>query len=687
MNKISIKRLGLKGFRSFIDEQFTDSLPDNGILGIKGFDSQNNTSSGVGKTSFHFAIAYALGFCPLPSTELQSWPWLTDNKLQVTLELDTYKGPVVIKRGEETSITINDEKSNGSIKTNEKIKELFGIPLDLIETLTFREQKKPGRFLSMSDSQKKEFLSKLLDLGQLENQIEEYTKKANKLKEELDKIKAVIETLDLEYKALDEPILESDEVLLLDFKNLKNLIYEKNIELEYVKGRIEGFDEQTEVMIATLINEYKDIIKNISNQDILLKENQIAELNNSIIEAKAEDKRYKDRIANLILVNNSTINEYKKSISLENSISIDIDKIKNKIEGIQNQVCNTCKQTWIEDKNIILGLKNEKEKLEVQLIKIDQYKCIVKELNSQNEKYSLELIENKKVSSLMEDFNNQKHELALLKIKKNSQITEIQNEFNTKKFSLAKDRANDKEYIKNIQLKSSLENELLSADKQLQNIEYNIKTIQNNNKLKLDLHKQYLDKNKQIKNKVDSLTEKYKTIFNEYKTESDYVDLLKSFLGVIFEEVLNEIALESNEILKHMQNVSNVTLDFTTERITQKGTTKQEIKPVITRNGNTVSLRSLSGGQGTAVELAVDLALGKVIGRRKGIFLGWIVLDESFDGLDLPVRESCLELLKVAAQDRLIFVIDHFTEVKEYFDKIINIEYNNDISYLRNYDI
>ena len=51
-----------------------------------------------------------------------------------------------------------------------------------------------------------------------------------------------------------------------------------------------------------------------------------------------------------------------------------------------------------------------------------------------------------------------------------------------------------------------------------------------------------------------------------------------------------------------------------------------------------------------------------------------MILDEPFDGLSDLDRESILELLKVEAQNKVIFVIDHSAHVKELFTKVIEVE-------------
>jgi hypothetical protein len=157
--------------------------------------------------------------------------------------------------------------------------------------------------------------------------------------------------------------------------------------------------------------------------------------------------------------------------------------------------------------------------------------------------------------------------------------------------------------------------------------------------------------------------------------EQDLLEMLKAFLTAIYDEVLEEIAYSTNLMLARVPNVAHVTIKFKSETTTQKGTTKRAITPLVSLGGGERPLRSaLSGGMMSAVELAVDLAVRKVISARSGAIPGWLVLDECFEGLGVADKESCLELLKQAAQDTLILVIDHSSETKELFSQVIEVE-------------
>jgi DNA repair exonuclease SbcCD ATPase subunit len=121
-----------------------------------------------------------------------------------------------------------------------------------------------------------------------------------------------------------------------------------------------------------------------------------------------------------------------------------------------------------------------------------------------------------------------------------------------------------------------------------------------------------------------------------------------------------------------------VTLKFSISRETQEGKIRNEITPIVSFGGHEAPLEaSASGGQFTSIEIAVDLAVARVISRRTGSDLAWIILDESFNGHTRVEKESCLETLKEFAKDRLVLIVDHASEFKEMFTKTILVEKTN----------
>jgi DNA repair exonuclease SbcCD ATPase subunit len=167
--------------------------------------------------------------------------------------------------------------------------------------------------------------------------------------------------------------------------------------------------------------------------------------------------------------------------------------------------------------------------------------------------------------------------------------------------------------------------------------------------------------------------------------ERDFVEMIgrEGFLGSIFDEILGQISDETNTLLASVANTRHCTIQFVSETLTQKGTVKKEIKPVVTINGHEAPLEAgLSGGMLSVVMLATDLALGSVISQRSGVCPGWIILDEVFDGLGAVEKDSAMEILQKYAQDRLVIIIDHTSELKGMFTQVIEVSYSDGDSWV-----
>ncbi len=622
--------LKFKGFRSFAEPQDTGELPENGLFGIIGKNNSTTGSSGSGKTNFHLALSYALGYCPFPATELQSW--LTKEPMQVELGMDTPSGQVIIKRGAETSISIDGIKFEGARAVEGKLREILVWPIDLIEALTFRQQKMPGRFLAMTDSQKKEFLCSLLGLEDIENQIELANSRANEAEKEWTKESIVLDTLKGQQKKPVGDLVEiearrakvsAEYSLMFEQRPLiKTARHRMNKEIETLK------QPEDNAKIEDLKAKLKAQIDNDETFKFLMKE-QIREIG---VKLKA-------------LEGNEPPHVHSAAIS----------KLEKEIEAYRKSVCQTCAQPWHRDADWLMYATASMDELNhlflgsigifsnIRKLKEEEHTLREALMDFKNER-TAEIVSQLKEAELVKDANRR---IKLNEIWKEQEQVQVRYDEATTKID-------------------NLKHKLFGIDNEIRDL------------------KEATERYERAQRDIDTKAFIVKEIKLNMDEEGDFAGMLKSFLGTIFSEVLEEIANEANDTLKQLPNVAATTIQFDTEVFSQKGKLRQEIKPVIIKNGTQIPIRSgLSGGQFTSVELATDLAIGKIIAQRTGLSLNWLILDESFEGHDVPVKEACLELLKNAAKDKLIFIIDHATEVNEYFDKCINIESNNDISNIK----
>jgi DNA repair exonuclease SbcCD ATPase subunit len=650
-NAINISYVKWQAFRSFKDPQTTGMLPDSGLFGIVGKNNNTTGSSGSGKTNFHYAISYALGYCPVPATELQSW--LTKEPMQVELGLSTPKGPVIVKRGQETSITIEGEVFVGARVVENKLREILGLPINLIEALTFRQQKLPGRFLSMTDSEKKDFLSILLGLEDIENQIDAANKKANDAEKEWLQLNTIASTLRSQLRAPKAGISK-------DPKPYNDIILEYSQYLPPHDGRINNLNvklkTQREVIESCVVDDGPQIVAKKQEREVLVKtktdlEAHILHLNNEL----------------------TTLNKSYQALSPllkdKEQVLLDLQSINALIKGINEAICPTCEQEFIVSQDRLVELYPKMEQLEK---KRDEQAEAQEKLNIvYRDREQL----TKAIQTLQKELIKVRSQIDLIDI--DIRNAQIEYQGNMTQALWLEYRTLEKQ-LKAAQDERAKITDIIDENRAI------IREIERENDLNV---KQYVDASNrynELLQEIEKVQARAATYHKVMCEESDLAAMLKSFLGTIFAEILQEIAIETNEMLKQLPNVAATTIQFDTEVVSQKGKSRQEIKPVFYKNGESVSVKSgLSGGQFTSVELATDLAVGKIIAQRTGLSLNWLVLDESFEGHDVPVKEACLELLRNAAKDKLIFVIDHATEVNAYFDKCITIHSDNDCSYIK----
>ena len=164
-----------------------------------------------------------------------------------------------------------------------------------------------------------------------------------------------------------------------------------------------------------------------------------------------------------------------------------------------------------------------------------------------------------------------------------------------------------------------------------------------------------------------------------WSAEKDYAEMIRGFITSAFSEILDELAVEANEVLAGVENTQDITIRFDLDKISADGDLAARIIPVVSIRGHEIAPGDLSGGQATMLDLAVDLlAIGKVAARRTGFEPGWLILDEAFDGLGSADKEGCLSILAQHAQAKLIFVVTHNIEFKEVFARRIRVSMGAD---------
>jgi exonuclease SbcC len=143
------------------------------------------------------------------------------------------------------------------------------------------------------------------------------------------------------------------------------------------------------------------------------------------------------------------------------------------------------------------------------------------------------------------------------------------------------------------------------------------------------------------------------------------------------------VALFNEQISKYVNMLwPNLTYELQSYKENVKGEVTAKFSESIIMDGKEISLGSLSGGELKALSICADIALLGILEQQFGLHMSPIIFDEAFDGLDAAGKEFALELIRGLSIDKQVIVIDHASEMRASFDKILRIEKRNGISQL-----
>lgn len=282
---------------------------------------------------------------------------------------------------------------------------------------------------------------------------------------------------------------------------------------------------------------------------------------------------------------------------------------------------------------------------------------------------STDIVDNQKLSDVVSDINS--------RIKKFKDKLAQFPDFNSAKSQLNQilEKAN------NAQRKD--EQEYLHAKERISEINSKIQIRKANIaslQAKIDENEQVKQKIVKIKANIDKANTKLKDVessIEEWKTVSTILSptgapayIMDAVIDVFNEKISDYVA----EIWP------NAAYRIQAFKENKSGDVKAKFSDKLVIAGKDRSIGSLSGGEYKCLSLAVDFAIMDVIESMFGIHMTPIVLDEPFEGLDASNRERAVALLEKKARKHQIWVIDHASEAKSMFSKIMRVEKRNGVS-------
>jgi exonuclease SbcC len=172
--------------------------------------------------------------------------------------------------------------------------------------------------------------------------------------------------------------------------------------------------------------------------------------------------------------------------------------------------------------------------------------------------------------------------------------------------------------------------------------------------------------------------EKEKTLNLIVKEAAIYHELAEAFgkkgiQALLIETALPEIENEANRLLARMTD-NRMHVKIETQKETQKGDVTETLEIKISDELGTRNYEMYSGGEAFRINLAIRIALSRLLARRAGAPLPTLIIDEGFGTQDAGGIEKLKEAINSIQDDfEKILVITHVEELRDAFPARIDV--------------
>ena len=146
--------------------------------------------------------------------------------------------------------------------------------------------------------------------------------------------------------------------------------------------------------------------------------------------------------------------------------------------------------------------------------------------------------------------------------------------------------------------------------------------------------------------------------------------------AVLIESAIPELEQQANDLLGRMtENRMHLKLETQREARSGKGEPIETLDIHISDELGTRSYEMYSGGEAFRINLALRIALSRILAQRKGAPMPVLFIDEGFGTQDNAGRERIIEVIRaIEPLFEKILVITHLDEVKEAFPVRIEVQ-------------
>jgi DNA repair exonuclease SbcCD ATPase subunit len=617
-----------------------------GVSQITGFNYDDNTSEGSGKSSIPNILCWTL-YGRIPK-DAKIDEVVREGSRSGSGEVELLSGWKVFRSRNPNILKIVtpaglNQCGKDAKETQQMINKLIGLDFEAFCQTVYFAQSYLNKFVSASETDKARILSEVQDLTIFDRARKKVQEEAKKEESALDEVEKLIL---VNKSALDK--LKSNQNLLLEF--------------------IDKFHVERSAKIKSLESSVIDLEAKIASSAEILEKKEIpaieAELEeiDEALESMAQERIAHEsdlRIAKAAHVEGERLEKaLKDGEGKAERLLIKKEKIESRIAKLEKDTsvpgnCPTCGQA-ASKKALLEHQKHLDEQIKdahEELRSIEEDLQTIKEDRKQTQRRKKEIAESSSAENSQKVLEKLEADGKTL-----SQIRkQIQNEFLATK-ALEAEIRQAKDRLKSLRKEkdSVAASECTAEMKRVEALDTQIAEA----KLKL---KELKDADQEFRNRLNNLN----ILKNGFKEVKQYV----------FQSLLQELSLKATNIAADLFEVP-IRIQFSNDS-EDGGVSK--IKTLVTLDGNERSLGLYSGGQYKRIELSVDLALASIVANRSQSPINIRIFDEPFQNLSEFSMEKVVALF--ARLPGSTILVEHNSIVKSIINETFHIEYRNKTSH------
>lgn len=671
--------------------------------------------NGAGKSSLLDAITWALWGWSRSGDSADELVHLGTSNMYVefSFELDNHNFSVKRRRlkksGGSTTLEFWSGQNNlteGTIKTTqEKIINLLHLTFETFTNSSFLRQGHADEFTTKGPTDRKRILADILGLShydELEERAKEKVKETesrlklleyqlleieaelsqkNQREKQLSDAKQKVSTTENQIKTLEEEakILQKEkETITLALEQQSKLLQNLKMQQDELEQIIAQGKQRAERIkgLELRIKGSQDLDKEIEG----LKKDQI-----ELDKLKSQNQKR--------LELEKSLSEIKSQLSLKlqqrSQFEEELSRLEDQLKTLKKvgAKCPTCGQEIGKDRRHKVAeefrIKNKELRIKIEQIITKDEETQIKKLEqslSTLKVDSAQFAQLEKSISQLESLQIQKEkilqdkatleteqktveELRLLYKNKALQVKKLEDEIS----ALPKISGDQTQVLTNLQEKENQLDSLRTEERQARDLLGRAKELMTRS--------EQLEKLAKQKAGEKSLLQKEKESFEELSLAFGK----KGIQAMIIETAIPEIEIEANRLLDRLTS-GRMKVRFETQRETkskletgEKGIIETLDIKILDEMGER-PYENYSGGEQFRINVAIRLALSKLLTRRAGAKLQFLVIDEGFGTQDIEGRTKIVEVLDTIKNDfEKILVITHLEELKEEFPVRIEV--------------